>query len=244
MDLVTGLFDRLFRRGDKSERAIISDDFGEWIRIKNPKIAWILERIWKAFVKAKLRPYHVYSLYFAIDSELKDLTEVKAMVVTPLTRRFADVQGSLTSLFSRVFVKEVRLVREDTLLLWFFHLLAFPEKEKDGYFYNLLYPVNIHGEKLPYNIEDFLSSTISVKGKCSISRYCRVGDELVINAKCVDLDYSGFHDLVKALTYFTEPNYVSITPSYQGITVRIKSFKRFRVYPIVWDSLSKVPNYC
>ena len=164
MDLVTVLFDRLFRRDDKSERAIISDDFGEWIRIKNLKIAWILERIWKAFIKAKLRPYHVYSLYFAIDSELKDLTEVKAMVVTPLTRKFADVQGSLTSLFSKVFIKEVRLVREDALLLWFFHLLTFPEKEKDGYFYNLLYPINIHGEKLPYNIEDFLSSTISVMG--------------------------------------------------------------------------------
>jgi len=102
--------------------------------------------------QGQARPYHVYSLYFAIDSELKDLTEVKAMVVTPLTRRFADVQGSLTSLFSKVFVKEVRLVREDALLLWFFHLLAFPEKEKDGYFYNLLYPVNIHGERLPYNI--------------------------------------------------------------------------------------------
>ncbi len=233
------------KRQADNDATFVSDELGEWIRVSNPRVSWLLRIVDKAFRKARLDPLKTYSLYFKTDEEFGGLTELKALIATPFVRKFKDVHEVLSSSLEKSFIREFRSIRDGGMVYWFVDVVAASNGTHKDPFYNLFYPLNVHGERIPYQVHELFQALISALGKCNVSRLCRVGDELIINARCAKFEESNVPVFVKVLSYFVDPHYVNLhKPTHEELQVRVKNVRKERIYPIVWDGLSKVPSTC
>ena len=228
-----------FRRKSEKEK-FIDDEFGEWVLLRNSSVSWTLHTIEKAFKKLKMSPIKVYSLYSSVEKGLKDIVDLKAMVVTDRARLRHDLALEISKQ-AHASVSTVKLVYEGPVAMWFISMTSIPPSRLDEPYYNLLYPYGVESSKIPYTVQDLFSSFLARSKRCEILGLCRKGTTLDIVARCHNIELNE-RDLWDSVRYFADG--VEVERDQQTLRVTIKGFRRIRIIPLVWDDLTDIPEGC
>ena len=228
-----------FRKKSEKEK-FIDDEFGEWVLLRNGSVSWTLHAIEKTFKKLKMSPIKVYSLYFSVEKGLKELVDLKAMVVTDRARLRHDMAIEISK-HAHASVSTVKLVYEGPVAMWFISMTSIPLDKLDEPYYNLFYPYGVDSSKIPYTVQDLFSSFLAKSGRCEVLGLCRKGTVLSVVARCYNAEIRE-RDLWDSVRYFADS--VEVERDQKTIRVTIKGFRRTRIIPLVWDDLSDIPEGC